>query len=428
MNSAVSSHFTIRKGPRLSERGAPNQIIEADFFTARAAILGVNYPNLRSKFCVKLGDQVSQGQTVFTDRRHPEVTFASPISGTIAGAEYGPRRILSSLIVEHNRSEDNFTITTNSTITDTTGTTIRTGLLSSGMWPMFIARPFGRIPAPDAVPSAIFVNATQSSKLAPDPRVVLEGQEDTFGYGIRLLKRLMDGPVYVCQRPCNRYFSDTVQGIETHFFQGLYAAGLSGTHINRLHKSGPKHQVWTIGYQDVLAIGHLFETGQYLAKRVISIVGSAIPHPILVRTNIGANLSEVIEKNRTSKPLNKPIEIYSGDDVSGFVSEFLGSRHQQVTITERQIPKNYSKLLSVLTSASSALVPTAALEKALALDILPIPLMRALNVGDTEAALRLGCLELLEEDVSALSKFCASDVNYGVLLRLVLDKLAEDMA
>lgn len=428
MNTAVSSHFIIKKGPRLSQKGAPIQNIEADFSTEKAAILGVDYPDLKPKFCVKLGEQVSRGQTVFTDRRHPEVAFASPISGIISEMEYGPRRTLSSLIVKHENVDGGDTTETNNTIKDAANTDIRSTLLSNGMWPKFLTRPFGRIPAPDAVPSAIFVNATQASKLAPDPRVVLKGHEDTFSYGIRLLKRLLDGPVYVCQRPCNRYFSDKVEGIETHFFQGSYAAGLSGTHINRLHKLGPKRQVWTIGYQDVLAIGHLFETGQYLAKRVISIVGSAIPHPILVRTNIGANLSEVIEKNRTSKPLNKPIEIYSGDDVSGFVSEFLGSRHQQVTITERQIPKNYSKLLSVLTSASSALVPTAALEKALALDILPIPLMRALNVGDTEAALRLGCMELVEEDVSALSKFCASGVNYEELLRHVLNELAEDTA
>lgn len=426
MNNAAAAHFIVKKGPRLSQSGGPKQKIEAEFLTTKAAILGVDHPNLKPKFCVKSGDQVSRGQTVFTDRKHPEITFVSPISGTITATEYGPRRILSSLMVE--RDDENNNITTNHTITDTTDTDIRAALLSHGMWPMFLARPFGCIPAPSAIPSAIFVNATQTSALAPDPRVVLQGQENTFCYGVRLLKRLIDGPVYVCQRPCNRYFSDEVRGIETHFFQGSYAAGLSGTHINRLHKSGPKHEVWTIGYQDVLAIGHLFQTGQYLAQRVISIVGSAISHPILARTNLGANISEVTEQTQSGEHLSEAIEAYSGDDVSGYVSEFLRSRHQQITINMRRVQTGYSKWLSFLTSTSNALVPTAALEQALALNILPVPLMRALSVGDTETALKLGCLELVEEDVCALNKIRASNASYGELLRHVLDELAEDMA
>ena len=54
--------------------------------------------------------------------------------------------------------------------------------------------------------------------------------------------------------------------------------------------------------------------------------------------------------------------------------------------------------------------------------------MRALSVGDVDAAERLGCRELIEEDVAALSRLCTSGADYGRLLREVLDQLAVDAA
>jgi Na+-transporting NADH:ubiquinone oxidoreductase subunit A len=55
--------------------------------------------------------------------------------------------------------------------------------------------------------------------------------------------------------------------------------------------------------------------------------------------------------------------------------------------------------------------------------IYAVPLMRALQLGDAERARELGALELVEEDVAALSRVCVSNSNYGLLLRQVLDQL-----
>jgi Na+-transporting NADH:ubiquinone oxidoreductase subunit A len=74
------------------------------------------------------------------------------------------------------------------------------------------------------------------------------------------------------------------------------------------------------------------------------------------------------------------------------------------------------------------LIPQASLERAIAPRILPVPLMRALSIGDSEAARRLGCLALVEEDVAILSRLCTSGADYGALLRQVLDELMEDAA
>jgi Na+-transporting NADH:ubiquinone oxidoreductase subunit A len=75
----------------------------------------------------------------------------------------------------------------------------------------------------------------------------------------------------------------------------------------------------------------------------------------------------------------------------------------------------------------SPLIPTAKLESALPYGLPVVPLMRALSVGDAEVAERLGCLDLIEEDVALLSSLCTSGSDYGQLLRRVLDEL-EDAA
>jgi Na+-transporting NADH:ubiquinone oxidoreductase subunit A len=82
-------------------------------------------------------------------------------------------------------------------------------------------------------------------------------------------------------------------------------------------------------------------------------------------------------------------------------------------------------MLSILPkSPPGPTLPLEAFERAMPLDILPVPLMRALSVGDVEAAERLGCLELVEEDMALLSYLCPGHADYGALLRQMLDEIA----
>jgi Na+-transporting NADH:ubiquinone oxidoreductase subunit A len=51
---------------------------------------------------------------------------------------------------------------------------------------------------------------------------------------------------------------------------------------------------------------------------------------------------------------------------------------------------------------------------------LPVPLLKALIVEDTESAKALGCLELEEEDLALCSFVCCSKYDYGAFLRKAL--------
>lgn len=419
------NHIRIRRGHWTSCSDVPDQHVHDLQMPRSAAFVGWDFPRLRPVFDLSKGDAVAAGQIVFRDRAQPRIAFVAPISGTISQIAYGPHRTLSLCSIQ--RDADAAKPDAGPTPRDLTDTGVRETLLNRGMWPAFRSRPFGHIPDPDARPAAIFVTATQLSPLAPDPHVVIAQQAQAFEYGISMLTSLTDGPVHVCQSKGSALCTETDQ-IKVTVFDGAMASALAGTHIDRLHAVHPGHQVWTIGYQDVAAIGHVFLSGEYDPHRVVSITGPCARQPKLVRTCLGAHLHDICADVTSGHKGTLPARVMSGDEVTGRVSPFLGRFDQQITLATTPDALRRQSWRSRLFAAHGPMIPTAAVERALAPDILPIPFLRALSVGDTDAARRLGCLALLEEDVAILTRRCTSGADYGVLLRQILDDLAEDVA
>jgi Na+-transporting NADH:ubiquinone oxidoreductase subunit A len=78
--------------------------------------------------------------------------------------------------------------------------------------------------------------------------------------------------------------------------------------------------------------------------------------------------------------------------------------------------KKYS-FTTTTSGGERAMVPVGAYEKVMPLDILPTQLLRALIVGDTDMAQKLGCLELDEEDLALCTFVCPGKYEYGPILR-----------
>jgi Na+-transporting NADH:ubiquinone oxidoreductase subunit A len=209
--------------------------------------------------------------------------------------------------------------------------------------------------------------------------------------------------------------------------------------------------VWSIGYQDVIAIGHLFTTGNIDTDRVISLAGPQVNQPRLLSTRLGANINQLV----IGELVNDENRVISGSVLSGrkAASEFafLGRYHNQVSVVregrERQVlhylrlgfdkhsalPAFASsltkKLFNMTTSTNGserAMVPVGGYERVTALDILPIQLLRSLIVGDTEMAQNLGCLELDEEDVGLYTYVCVGKYEYGSILRDNLTRIEKE--
>jgi Na+-transporting NADH:ubiquinone oxidoreductase subunit A len=198
-------------------------------------------------------------------------------------------------------------------------------------------------------------------------------------------------------------------------FAGPHPAGLPGTHLDCLHLRGRK--IWQIGYQDVIAIGHLRRTGETQPDRIVALGGPMARNPRLVRTRRGANLADLTQDE--TRP--GEVVIVSGSALSGRPATHLGHLDCQICLLPAtKSPKRRAYAQHEGRLHITPMTPTEAFEGLMPQKILCVPLMRALAVGNWDMALGLGAFDLVEEDVALLSALCTSGLDYGVLLRRAL--------
>jgi Na+-transporting NADH:ubiquinone oxidoreductase subunit A len=441
--------------------GASEPVIEAGSPVTRVALLTDDFPGLKPGMEVQVGDQVRIGQRLFHDKTAPAVSFAAPVAGQVVAINRGKRRKLLSVVIEmspqatRGRADetcfDSFTAAPPESLS---AEDVGSLLLEAGLWTAFRTRPYSRIPEPGSAPSAIFVTAMDTHPLAPDPEVVLRGREEHFAVGLRAVSRLTPGRTYLCTRGKTHLRAPAGSEICHERFDGPHPAGVPGTHIHRLDPVHREKIVWHLGYQDVAAIGTLFTTGCLDTSRVIALAGPGFRRPRLVRTHLGARISELVEGELA--PGRQRIiagSVLGGHRVDGDVTGYLGRYHNQVCALpegdEREMfgwLKPGARVFSVTNAFLSALirprsfdfttttngsvrpmVPIGTYERIMPMDIEPTYLLRSLITGDLELAEQLGCLELDEEDVALATFVCPGKYNYGPLLRKVLDRIREDL-
>lgn len=380
--------------------------------TVPVALLGEDYPGLRIKPAVAQGDEVAVGQTLFFDANRSAIAFVSPIPGRVTELQYGPRRMLSAVTLDPAASGP---VAPSDRLTD--DSQLRAYLLARGAWPAFTARPFGAPPDPDAQPDAIVVSAVSSSLLGFSPHEILSAREAEFAHGLTALQKLTDGPVHLCVEHGTPQPNHDCARVQVHSNRATTTWRTAGGQTAKIHPTGPHGQIWTIGFQDVLAIGHLLETGTYDPIRFVTVRRSGGRGAATVRVPLGAELQPLLAAELEQRPRN---QLVSGSDLHGRPASYLGRYHDSVGTT-RPKPK-------IISRAPRPLIPLGALNGVLPARVPAVPLMRALSIGDTQTCVKLGCLELLEEDVAPLSALCTSGTDYGRCLRDVLNKLRKDAA
>ena len=420
--------FTIRRGKDVNFGARPKGLEAAHMSVGAAALLGADYPGSVLDLRVKEGDVVRAGDVLCVDRHHPEITFTAPLSGRISSISVGHRRRIQNVVVT---AEADGTVEHDVARAEVDQGVLRKLLLVSGLWTAFRVRPFGYLPTPIDRPSAIFVTAMDTNPLAADPMEVLAPQLDLFQRGTSALALLTTGKVFVCQAPGQALARDS-DNIKTAFFAGPHPAGLAGTHIHHILPVSARRSVWQIGYQDVVAIGGLLATGVPAQDRKISVAGPAMSAARLAVVPLGSRLTDLVPPGQDKTELSP--ELISGSPLCGRAQAYLGRHDFQVSVLGRG-SSSASKvkwmdwlLRRSRTDPVDPIWPVEGLERVFPFDILPVPLIRALCCNDLEAALRLGCLELLEEDLALLGWRTASGAEYGRLLRTALNMMYKEVA
>jgi Na+-transporting NADH:ubiquinone oxidoreductase subunit A len=441
----------IKRGLNIPIQGAPRQVIE-DAPAARAvALVGFDYVGMKPTMAVREGDRVKLGQLLFTDKTTDGVRYTAPASGVVAAINRGAKRVLQSVVIEVDGDDaEAFDTCTAQSLPD--AAVIRAQLLESGQWTALRTRPFSKVPAPDTEAAAIFVTAVDTHPLAADPSDIIANQSQAFCLGQDLLAALTGGKLYLCTGTGGKVPAGSASNIEVAEFGGPHPAGLAGTHVHFLEGASASKVVWTIGYQDVIAIGRLFLDGRLYTDRVIALAGPQVDSPRLLRTKLGADLQALCAGQLKSGE-NRIVSgsVLGGRAVQG-ATAYLGRYHNQVSVLlegrHRDLMgwlspgfKKHSNLgiyftsffgtkpLSMTTNTNGserAMVPVGSYEKVMPLDILPTQLLRALIVGDTEMAQALGCLELEEEDLALCSYVCSGKYEYGPILRDNLTRIEKE--
>jgi len=442
----------IKRGLDLPVAGAPAQRIEAGKPVDSVALIGYDYHGMKPTMAVQVGDRVKLGQVLFSDKKTPGVNFTSPGAGTVSAINRGAQRVFQSIVIDLDGDEaETFAAYSDADLTKIDAAQVRENLQKSGLWTALRTRPFSKTPAIDATPASIFITAIDTHPLAADPAPIIAEHTQDFLRGIKVLAKLAP-QVFICADAASNVPGEGLSSVKFERFSGPHPAGLAGTHIHFLDPVDAHRTVWHIGYQDVIAVGKLFSTGQLWVERVVALGGPVVAKPRLLRTRLGANLADL-----TAGELQPgDNRIVSGSLLGGRTASgptgFLGRFHLQISCLlegrERELlsflragfdkhsvlnvwaskltgKRNFA-FTTTTNGSPRAMVPVGNYEAVMPLDILPTHLLRYLIVGDTEMAQKLGALELDEEDLALCSYVCAGKYEYGPILRDNLTRIEKE--
>ena len=443
----------IKKGLNIPINGKPAEEINDSKNSRSVALLGDDYIGMKPTMLVEEGDEVRLGQALFEDKKNPGVIFTSPAGGKIESINRGNRRALQSVVIEIAKDEEflEFKSFSENELTEATSDEVRKQLIASGMWTSFRTRPYSKVPSIDSSPSNLFISALDTQPLSPNPENIINLKKESFDFGLLVLRQLLDCPIHISTAEDSNLSISEDDNIKLHTISGPHPAGLVGTQMHFISPASLSNINWSIGYQDLIAIGLLFKTGKINVERIISIAGPQVNNPSYFKTRLGACSDELTAGELTQRE-NR---IISGSVISGREAigpyAYLGRYHNQISVVaepnskDREFmnwltpgPRKFSKIPIFLSSlfpnkifkfkalmngSDRPIVPIGLYEEVLPLNLLPAMLLRNIVLMDTEKIQALGGLELDEEDLSLCSFVCPGKYDFGSLLRAGLTKI-----
>ncbi len=450
--------YKIRKGLDLPIKGSPVLAIDTSKAVAvkSVAVLPFAYKGLKPRLLVKEGDILQSGDTLFEDKVY-NIQFTSPVSGLVKAIERGEKRKILSISIELDglQKAKSFQKFSSAEINALPRAAVQENLLKTGLWSVIKERPFNKLANPSLSPSSIFVTAMDTRPLALDPAFIINRTNaEAFSLGLTLLSKLTKGYVHVCRAAkADIPHSPNVRVIQ-HVFEGKHPAGLAGTHIHYIDPvTDVKKKVWHVAWQNVIAIGRLFADGEIFNQRYVSLAGPMVKHPRILQTTAGACLTELL-KDELVEGESRVISgsVFGGHKATGAL-DYLGPFDDSISVIAEDRARHFHGFLApgfesfsvkpvfaskifgkkkIFAFGSSQhgsrrdIVPIGSYEQVLPLDMLATPLVRSLLSKDTELAVKLGALELDEDDLALCTFACPgkNDIS-GALSKLLLKIEAE---
>lgn len=452
----MSTVIRLKKGLDINLVGSAEKVISQAAKSQSYSVTPSDYVGVTPKMLVAQGDKVKAGTPLFFDKYRPQVLFTSPVSGTLESVVRGDKRKILEVLITPDAEIEYLPFNVSGWQSASRDGIIDL-MLSSGMWPMVIQRPYGVIANPADRPKAIFVSGLDTSPLAPDVNFLIQNESKNLNAGIAVLKKLTDGAV-------NLTISDTVsagvltetKGAEVHHINGPHPAGNVGIHIHHINPINKGEVVWTIDIQHLVMLGRFFETGKVDMSKVIALTGSEITKPQYYKVISGASVLSIVDGKITRKEGIKP-RILNGNPLTGSVAsrdgylafytnqitvlpegdkyEFLGwamPRFHRFSVSKSYFswlcPKKKYDLDTNLNGGQRAFVMSGIYDKVLPMDIYPVYLLKAILAGDIDKMENLGIYEVVEEDFALCEFVDPSKMDIQQIVRNGLNLMIKELS
>ncbi|MCD8166826.1 MAG: Na(+)-translocating NADH-quinone reductase subunit A, partial [Bacteroides sp.] len=447
----------IRKGLNINLKGKAQEKLSEVKDPGFYALVPDDFHGVTPKVVVREQEYVMAGGALFIDKNHPEVKFVSPVSGVVTCVERGERRKVMSITVEAAGEQDyeEFGV---KQVSGLSGEEVKSSLLQAGLFAFIRQRPYDVVADPSAEPKAIFISAFDSKPLAPNFEFVLKGQEKDFQTGLDALAKLAKTYLGISASQTATALTQA-KNVEVNVFDGPDPAGNVGVQINHIAPINKDEVVWTIGPEEVIFIGRLFNTGRIDLTRTVALTGSEVTEPAYCKLKVGALLTPVFDKRVKRE---RDLRYISGNVLTGkkvSPNGFLGAFSTQLTVipegddihemlgwimprfNDFSVNRSYFSWITGLFNKKREYVLDARIkggerhmimsgeyDRVFPMDIYPEYLIKAILTGDIDRMEALGIYEVAPEDFALCEFVDSSKLELQKIVRAGLDLLRQEMS
>ena len=454
LSNSIYMHRVVKisKGLNINLKGAPAQELTAVETPKYYALMPADFTRVTPKVVVKPEDVVKAGEPLFVDKSIPELQFVSPVSGKVVAVNRGERRRVLSVVVESDGKFESVEYKAKDVLS-LSADDVKADLLKAGLFAFVRQRPYDVIADPKDTPRAIYVSAFDTKPLAVSFEMALKGNEEDFQVGLDALSRIAPVHLGICK--CQKSTALTVaKNVQTTVFVGPHPAGNVGVQINKTAPINKGEIVWTIGAEEVIFIGRLFNKGKVDFTRTIALAGSEVKNPSYSKVVLGAQLENLLKGRLEEKYENRIIDgnVLTGKKTTA--DGFLGAFSTEVTVipeimndadmlgwamprfgmysTSRSYfswlcPKRKYTIDARIKGGERHMIMSNEYDKVFPMDIYPEYLLKAIITGNIDKMEQLGIYEVAPEDFALCEFVDSSKLELQRIVREGLDKLRAEM-
>ena len=446
----MSNNLDLRRGLNIPISGEAELKVTKKVVPDEVALKPTDFKGLIPRLLVKEGDPVKAGSPVYCDKQNPELLFTSPVSGVVKKISRGDKRKLLAIVISPDAQQESISFKVPEKLDEKA---LRELLLSSGLWPFIVQRPYGVMAATSGVrPKAIFISSFSTAPLAPDTDFTLGDSFADIQRAVDALALLSDGGVHfsVSAKAYSKSPFHKIENAVLHVVDGPHPAGNVGVQISHISPILKGETVWTVSMEGAAAIGRLLRTGHVDLWRKVAVTGPMAPTPAYVQALPGTPVRQMVAAAPGAR-------VIGGDVLSGNVIDrngYLGFFDNQLTLlcegTDREIlgwakpfrfgvhsssmcyfswllPWKKYDMDTNLHGGPRAFVETKCFEDVTPMDIFPIYLIKACLAGDIEKMEKFGIYEVLPEDLALCDYVDPSKNDIQAIIASGIDLMIKEM-